>query len=349
MQKLIETDASGGGQMLRDAIAYSALTGMPAKIRNIRRNKPRPGIKKQHLASLKLLKVMTGAKVSGANVGSTQVFFSPKKYLGGKYDTNIGSAGSITLLLQSILLPSLKDNTKIRIIGGTDVPFSPPCQYMKDVLLPMASKARANYSLEIISRGYYPAGGGTTNFQSKKAGGKLRAIAITERGDLEKITIYSHCSSLAKKVALNQASSARKIIEEKICDVLIEEKISCAEESEATGSGIDIIADFGKTKLGANALGMKNSDAVATGRHAAQRLIEEINSGTPMDKHLLDQLIPFAAAADGKSEFVCSEITSHAKSAMKTAQLFLGTSFNIEPAGKLFRVKINGAGVQFND
>lgn len=353
MDCFLNIDASEGGQIFRNSLAFSALTGKAVEITHIREQRNNPGLKRQHLAALNIMRTLTKAKVKGARLDSTFVSFEPSAYKGGNYALNIGSAGSINLLLQSLMLPSLKEETKLRVSGGTDVPFSPTYIYTKEILLPSLSRMSASFSLELLSRGYYPEGNGTINFHSKRAK-VLSPITISEKGTLKKISIYSHCASLQKQVALNQISAAKKILLESFGDdAHIEEHIDCRETSGARGSGIDIIAHFEKSKIASNALGIKGKDAVSTGLEAAKKLVDEINKGAPIDRHLADQLIPFAAIAKGKSEFLCPSVTNHLKGAIKTAELFLGITSCIKEEklgdNAVFKVSIEGKGVELND
>ncbi len=338
----VELDASNGGQIFRDALAFSTITGKKVCLKNIRKRRPKPGLKKQHLATLKIMKGLTNAKVRGAYLNSDFVEFDPQKYRGGTYRVNIGSAGSITLLLQSVMLPALKAETKLRIVGGTDVPFSPGYNYLKEILLPSIGKTSKCFSLNLTARGYYPKGEGIIKFESKT--GKPGKMKITEKGKLEKIVIYSHTTGNSKSIALNQISAAKKVLYEKLgeetkIDEIIDYKNTCI-----NGNGIDIIARFTKTRLGASALGIKGKSATGTGNEAARKICDEIEKDSAMDKHLLDQLIPFAVVAKGRSEFSCSKITKHAESAMRTAENFFNVSFSIKENKNGFRVTVNGAG-----
>jgi RNA 3'-phosphate cyclase len=345
----VDVDASHGGQAFRYGIAFSALTGKAVRIKNIRKNRPKPGLKKQHLAALKLMKMLTNARVKGAAIGSGFISFEPKGYSGGTYSINIGSAGSITLLLQSLMPASLKKDTTVRVIGGTDVPFSPPYNYMKNVLLRAAAKTGANYSISLASRGYYPLGGGVISFRSS-ARDRIAPVNITERGKLGKITILSHSSALAKNICLNQLSSAKKTLRSSLGeDVPIEEKREHSDTPETKGGGIDIIAGFSKTTIASNALTIRGKSAVNTGKEAAEKLLDEIEKGAPVDSHLTDQLIPFAATAKGRSEIVCAELTNHTKSAIATAEAFFDVPFTIKEENGLHRISVTGAGVDFSD
>ncbi|MCX8158360.1 MAG: RNA 3'-terminal phosphate cyclase [Candidatus Diapherotrites archaeon] len=348
----LEVDASSGGQVLRTSLAYSIILNKPIIVKNIRSSRNNPGLKKQHLACLKLLKKMCNAKIKGAFLGSKRISFLPKSFNGGVYAINIGSAGSISLLLQSIMLPSLLKDVKISIEGGTDVPFSPSFIYLDKVFLPIIRKFGASYSFELIRRGYFPVGKGKIIFKSKSIR-SMKPIKIEQRGALEKISFYSHCASFYKEVALNQISSAKKLICENINqDFLLEEFVDCAEMSETKGSGLDIIATFKNSIIGVNALNKDGKDAVAIGNEAANKFLEEFKSLSPFDKNMPDQLIPYVVLAKGNSKIVFKKVTDHLINSIKTAELFFDVNFSLsefkQDDNDLFSLTVEGVGFEFN-
>ena len=162
---MIEIDGSygeGGGQILRTGLALSALTTKPVKIFNIRANRPTPGLKRQHMVAIESVMNICNAEVKGLFQGSTTLEFYPGKLRGGDYSFDIGTAGSITLVLQACMLPSLfaEKTTRLSITGGTDVKWSPPWDYFRYVILPLLSKIGVKIDGYLHMRGYYPAGGG---------------------------------------------------------------------------------------------------------------------------------------------------------------------------------------------
>ncbi|MEE8358804.1 MAG: RNA 3'-terminal phosphate cyclase, partial [Candidatus Hydrothermarchaeales archaeon] len=155
----------GGGQILRTSIALSALTGKAVEITGIRKNRPKPGLAPQHLQGIKANQELTNACVDGVKIGATAIRFTPKTIRPGKYEINIGTAGSISLILQAFALPAAFSNVPISVTisGGTDVEWSPPIDYMKKVLLEILGKMGYRSDIKIINRGYYPRGNGTVH------------------------------------------------------------------------------------------------------------------------------------------------------------------------------------------
>ena len=151
----------GGGSIARVALSLSTLTQQPFSITNIRKNRPQPGLKHQHLFCIKALEKLCNAHVEGASLGSTSLKYIPEKIQGKTIDIDIQTAGSITLFLQSLLLPSLFSNksVKFNILGGTDTQWSPSFDYFNNVFLPQIQKY-ANIECKLLKRGYYPKGHG---------------------------------------------------------------------------------------------------------------------------------------------------------------------------------------------
>ena len=161
----------GGGQIIRSAVTLSAITGRPVDIENIRKNRKNPGLRPQHLLGVKILSKICQARVEGLFVNSTSLKFFPSQGLNLDLQEDIGTAGSIPLILQ-VLIPAvslMKNSLKLSIIGGTDVPWSPTSNYTKYVLTEALSRIGINFTSEIKRRGYYPRGGGLVETQIQEA------------------------------------------------------------------------------------------------------------------------------------------------------------------------------------
>ncbi|MBI2530485.1 MAG: RNA 3'-terminal phosphate cyclase [Candidatus Diapherotrites archaeon] len=337
---------SGGGQILRTALGLSALLQKPISVNKIRYNRPTPGLQAQHLTALTTLKQICDAQVEGAKQLSQEIKFSPRAPHSAQLHINIGTAGSITLLLQSIILPALLHETKLRIVGGTDVAWAPSANYMQNVLLPALSKAGAKFDLELNARGYYPKGLGSASFSSKPARLPLKPVSLVNLGNLERIRIISHCANLPKEVALNQLKSAKKTTTDALGDIDFDESIECREKSETTGSGIDLFAYFDSGAIiGANALGEKGKPAEKVGREAAEKLLKELSAKKPCDSHLADQLIPFMALAQGYSTIETTSLTEHAQTNIFVVEKFLPVKFEVSGSlGEPAEISVLGAG-----
>ena len=174
---MIEIDGSyceGGGQIMRTALALSTITGKPFKVSNIRKGRCTSGLKNQHLYCIEALKKLCNADVKGASIGSECVEYSPGKIEGKTISIDIETAGSITLLLQALLMPCCfaDKKTRLRLKGGTDVKWSMPFDYFKEILLPQLRKYD-NIDVSLQRRGYYPKGGGKVDITIKPKYNKL--------------------------------------------------------------------------------------------------------------------------------------------------------------------------------
>ncbi|HIG98248.1 TPA: RNA 3'-terminal phosphate cyclase [Candidatus Woesearchaeota archaeon] len=359
----------GGGQILRTSLALSCLTLQSFEIINIRKGRPNPGLQPQHLACIKALEEFCNASSEGAEVGSQRVVFCPGKPQSRPLSVDIGTAGSVTLLLQALLLPTLFAPGKVRfkLTGGTNVSYSPPVEYFSAVLLPQLSRF-AKFECSLLNCGYFPKGNGRlelgikpvfhldsydnfADFQ-KAVSLELPPIAISERGRILKVSGISHASSDLRKadVAERQARAAKSALLLQFNKLGINCPISIQSEYSAalsTGSGISLFAHFaaiGKDEpdgfhpviLGSDALGERSKRAEEVGQEAAAGLIKEIISGACVDHYLADQLVQFLAITGGKIQ--TSEITSHCRTNVFTVQQFLGSRFAIDEEKKAVSV-----------
>ncbi len=360
---MIELDGNyleGGGQIVRTALALSALTSMPFYVSSIRKNRPNPGLKHQHLHAVKVLTDWCDAEVSGCEIGSTELRFLPAGFHPKDTDIDVGTAGSITLVLQAILLPALfaDKEMRIRIRGGTDTKWAMPFDYFANVLLPYIRRF-AWINVNLLRRGYYPKGGGLVeiNIEPKtrissfgSLGGFISAlcsgtdrIEINEKGKLSRIKGISHASGFLRRsrVAERQAESAKAHLSGTGCPVDIKEEYC---DSDSPGSGITLWAEFpakgrnGPVVLGADALGERGLPAERVGRDAAEKLLSEIMADATMDSHLADQILPFMALL-GSGSFITSKITDHCKTNMYAVERFLAVRFVTEKNGVVCRPK----------
>ncbi|MDI6888853.1 MAG: RNA 3'-terminal phosphate cyclase [Methanocellales archaeon] len=322
---MLEIDGSygeGGGQILRTAVALAALTGRETKIKNIRAGRPKPGLAPQHLEAVRCVSSLTDADVRGLTLGSTEVTFAPKGIKGGKHEIDIGTAGSIPLLLQCIMPAATRaENTLfLSIKGGTDVRWAPSIDYLRHVFLPAIAKMGYDAEVEVVRRGYYPRGRGLVKATIRPS--KLRGIVFTPPEEIL-IKGISHSSRLPEHVALRQATSARQILSGAGYDASISAEIK---NYESTGSGITLWCD----NIGGCAIGERGKPAEEVGREAAEPLLMELSSGASVDVHLADQLIPYMALAEGKSSVTTRELTVHTKTNIWVVEQFLDVEFDVQ-------------------
>ena len=329
----------GGGQIIRTAVALSAVSGEDVTIYNIRSARPKPGLKAQHLMAVRTAAKMTGAHVEGLKIGSTELTFKPQDIVGGHYDVNIGTAGSITLLLQC-LMPSAaasKEPITLDIIGGTDVAWSPSVDYMSHVLLPILASMGLECSIKVNQRGYYPRGGGQVRAeiaQSVLIGVELeqeQGQKMEPEKKHETITGISHSSNLPEHVTRRQADSALAVLKAAGYVVSIDTENS---RYPSTGSGITLWGGH----MGGSALGKRGLPAEKVGQSSAREIIVELGSGAAVDVHLADQLIPYMGLA-GSGSFTVREVSEHTRTNIWVVEQFLDVEFRIEKQeGGLFRI-----------
>ncbi|MFH1409762.1 MAG: RNA 3'-terminal phosphate cyclase [Nanoarchaeota archaeon] len=349
---MIRIDGSkgeGGGQMIRTALACSALTGKAFIAESIRAGRPQPGLKAQHLAGITALEKLCDAKTIDASLGSPAFTFKPGRVHGKTISIDIGTAGSITLLMQSVLLPALfaDETTRFRITGGTDTKWAMPADFFSNVFLPHCRRF-ADIDFQLVRRGYFPKGAGRIDMRIKpkyplSQYASLPAFlqALREE-DISFETIpykvisikgVSHASlSLQKGNVADRTARAAKtaLLKQHIpLDIAVEYT-----ETESPGSGITLWANCSADKdelpyqkpiiLGSDALGEQKVSAESVGDRAAKDLITPLHGGSTADKHLVDNLMPLLALAGGS---INAPMTSHALSNIHILETFLPIKF----------------------
>ncbi len=337
---MIELDGSigeGGGQIVRTALALSMITQQPFHVSNIRAGRDKPGLKMQHLNCITALQKISESKAEGAELGSTEIAFTPAPLKGKSLSVDIETAGSITLFLQAVLLPfAVARQMKIEVIGGTDVAWSMPIDYFSQIVVPQLRRW-AEIDVKVEKRGYYPAGNGKVVVRVKPKKEK-KPVEILEQHNLIHIKGISNASKDLEgaRVAERQANSAKQLLAKYNCPVNIRAEYS---DALSTGSGITLWAVYSKKKddievsepiiIGADSLGEKGMPAEEVGKQAAQKLIEAIESKAPVDSHLADNLIPWMALF-APSSIRVQKITKHTETNIYVVEKFLPVKFSIE-------------------
>lgn len=331
----MEIDGSygeGGGQILRTAVALSAVTGEPLEITNIRKARPKPGMAAQHVKAVEGVAMICGAELEGCSLGSTELSFTPGKIKGGYYEVDIGTAGSISLFLQCIMPACMHapEAVRLRITGGTDAAWAPTIDYLRYVTLTALAGMGFDCKLTLVRRGYYPIGGGCVEAvinpcSLKKASFDSSACAIVDG--------ISHSSNLPAHVVERQASSAQKLLQQEGYEARISLETN---NYPSTGSGITLWCGT----MGGSALGKRGLRAEKVGEGAATAILSELSSGAGVDVYLADQLIPYLALARGGS-FTTRMISLHAKTNIWVTEQFIDEKFKTEELETgLFRVRV---------
>ncbi len=351
---MIELDGAygeGGGSLTRTALALSALTGKPFQITNIRAGRPQPGLKAQHLHAIKALQQICAAKTNDVEIGSQKLSFTPGNVKAGIYIIDIGTAGSITLLLQAVVTPCLFAPGKVtlKVTGGTCGKWQASVDYFQNVLLPYLQRFVEKIELKVLKRGYYPKGGGeirleiTPRMSLPEVNTKAAPITLAMQGTLEQIRgIINLSKELQEKEVGERIRNAAEVqLKVYSVPVTIREEYS---SSLSIGGEVLLWAIFGEKGvvnadnpviLGSDALVEKGKSSEQIGREAAELLRREIDSGTAVDPHLADQLIIFMGLLPG-SEIYAEKITEHARTNMYVVEQFLPVRFEVK--GKMIRV-----------
>jgi len=345
---LIEIDGSeksGSGTILRMAVALCAIIGQPLHICNIRQNRPQPGLKPQHLEAVLTAAKLCNAELEGAKIDSHELWFRPKEIRGGKVEAEIGTAGSISMLLMTVLpmCAYAQNNVHLHISkGGTDVPHSPAINYMRFVLLPTLQRMGLDTALTIHKYGYYPKGNGEVTLIVTPCK-SLKALTLANFGKVKSVRGVSVCTFLAdRKVAERQAKTAKECLEEKgySPDIQI---VNDTSNSLQKGSSLVLWAESDTNAvLGADAIGELRKTSETVGMEAAEKLYAEIIAKPTVDMHLADLLVPYVALAEGKSTYLTRTLTEHLQTNIWLAEKILNAKLVLEKKDGLYRVEKTG-------
>ena len=340
----------GGGQIVRTSVALAALTGEAVRIGKIREKRPNPGLQAQHVTAVKTVAAICSAETEGLAQGSRELVFRPRERVSGKFNFDVGTAGSIPLILQA-LMPSAAfapNRVEFHLTGGTDVKWSPTIDYVRLVILPVLQLMGYRATVTVHRRGHYPKGGGLVTMAVEPQGA-LSAITLVERGTPSTPEGISHCVKLPSHVAQRQANAARERLSKggfRDANIAIETYPPSRDPHFAPGSGIALKVKFPNgAMLGSDSIGERGKPAEHVGEDAADKLLKELQSNAPVDRHMGDILIPYVAVAEGRSSIFTSEITMHTLTNMKVAEMVTGVKFDVQgELGKPGRISVLGIG-----
>lgn len=344
---MIRIDGSfgeGGGQILRYAACFAAATAQKIEVYNIRAKRPNPGLRPQHLAVLNIMKKIFGGEVYGAKVGATKVVFNYGEEIVDKLIYDVGTAGSITLIMQSIVPALGAKRTKIdlRLIGGTDVKWSPTTDYMRYAYKTLVEKFGIKIDINVVRRGYYPRGGGIIDLSIECKG--LKKMDITDRGEIDNLKVRSVVSNLPKHISSRQLTIVRNTLHKyNLLDKMdIEEEL--LGRGEAFGPGVSLLV-VGRNKQtniysGGDSIGEKGKPAEKVGEEAVERFLDWYTSKASLDIFQADMIIPYIALS-GEGEYTAPNYTEHMKSALYVMKEVLGRTYEVTKiCEKLYKIKI---------
>lgn len=325
----------GGGQVVRTSVALSAVTGKAVRIKNIRAGRSRPGLMAQHLTAIRAVGQLCDAEVAGDKVGSSEVMFSPSCVRPGRIDVEVGTAGSVSLVLQSCILALARtDGESLLIIkGGTDVKMAPPLSYYDLVLFPLLKMMGIDAVIEEFKRGFYPEGGGMCQVRVGPKG--IVGLDLDVRGGFKGTKGVAYSQNLPEHVVSRMASTAkRELVDHQPVTILQERSYG-----PSTGAGVVLSAIYERTVIGSSCLGEKGMSSERVAQMASEELRTYLRSICTLDVHASDQLLPYMALADSPSVFIVDRVTSHLETQIELVRKFLDMDVSIEGQGP-FKIRI---------
>ncbi|MFO0996952.1 MAG: RNA 3'-terminal phosphate cyclase [Alphaproteobacteria bacterium] len=317
----------GGGQILRTSLALSALSGRTVRFVGIRAGRPKPGLAAQHLTAVRAAAALCSASLDGDTLGSTELTFAPKRAVRtGSYDFDVaearegGSAGAVTLVLQTVLLPLAfaEGASTLTIHGGTHVPWSPSADFIHDVWLPTLDHMGLSARFVLIRSGWYPAGGGA--IQVHVAGSaRLAALNCESRGKPRVVRGRAIAANLPSHIPQRMADRARALLDAAgIRSAITPERLTAS----SPGAGLFLTAEYDHALAGFSAMGRPGKPSEQVADEAVDSVLAHRDSGAAIDAHLGDQLILPAALATGSSRFSVERITRHILTNAWVVELF---------------------------
>lgn len=342
--EMIELDGSqgeGGGQILRTALSLSMMTGTPFCIERIRARRAKPGLLRQHLTAVNAAAAICGATVRGAELGARQLVFHPGPIRAGDYRFAIGSAGSATLVLQTVL-PALwfaDAPSTVRVSGGTHNGSAPPADFLREAWLPLLARMGAEMRLDLLRHGFYPAGGGELVAQVAPCPA-LRPLWLEDRGALEQVSAKAVFAGLPAEIAKRELA----VLEASLTPALgvLETELLGLSAREGPGNVVMVrLRHAGLTEL-FTAFGEKGVTAERVADGLAQAVLAHQASGATVGEYLADQLLlPIALAGSGG--FTVAALSSHLKTNLAVIERFLPARFAVRAEGTLWRVALAAA------
>jgi len=322
----------GGGQIIRSAVTLSCITKQPIHLENIRKNRKVPGLRPQHLTAIKILQKVANAKVIGAEIGSTELKFIPGNIESLDLVEDVGTAGSISLILQ-VLIPVVAISQKklnLTIKGGTDVLWSPSMDYTQHVLRDAYSRMGIKFSVELSKRGYYPKGGGEVNLQVYPS--RVKSISFSER-KINSAKLICTFSKLPIEKIENQVEEIKKKL---TAENFVVEKEIKNQDTIDSGASLLIYSTDEYSVIGVDTLFNKKSQRFDLD------FDKFIKNPIGVDENLADMLIVPASLGQKKTTFQVREITKHLETNLFVTSKITGCKYGIGKLSNGFEVIIEG-------
>ena len=333
---MVEVDGSmgeGGGQILRTAVAFSAILRKPVRVTRIRGGREAPGLKRQHASALRVLERVFGGELEGASEGSSAISFRPGERSVGHLSVDMGTAASITLVLQAVI-PAVAlagRRLELELKGGTDVPWSPTFDYLTLVVREAFHRMGIIFEAKAERRGYYPRGGGKA-VATVGPCESLRPLQLLKQEGAAEANLISRSGGLPRHVAERQLSAASALLERS--GITVSARGISEEWSDSPGSSILVHLTNRSVSIGADGIGAKGKPAEEVGRAAAERFVAEVQSGACVDANLADMVLPLLSLAPSPSRVRVREVTRHLESGLEIARQFTSCRWSVDPQGR---------------
>jgi RNA 3'-terminal phosphate cyclase (ATP) len=326
--EFLEVDGSqgeGGGQILRAAVTFSVILGRPVRVTGIRAGREEPGLKRQHVSTLRVLAQVFGGAVSGATEGSSGVSFVPGSRKLDTLSLDMGTAASITLVLQAVIPAAAlsKSRLALELVGGTDVPWSPTFDYLQYVVRPAYAALGVRFGTEAIRRGFYPRGGGRVRAEVEPSDG-IVPTNLAASSNVKSAKVSSLCSLLPKHVSERQLRSAVSVLE--AGGLRVDAAEAAERPADSPGSTLLVCSTDSRAFLGCDSLGSRGKPSESVGAEAATKFVDEARSGATLDTNLADMMVPLLSLAPGPSAVRVRSVSSHLRTGLALAKQF--TSFD---------------------
>ena len=305
MKELITIDGSmgeGGGQVLRTSLSLAAITGHELALTKIRAGRDKPGLKRQHLTCVRAVAEICGAKVKGDEVGSLALEFAPGKIKAGDYRFDVGTAGSVTLVAQTVIPVLLKADapSSVTITGGTHVPFAPIWEFFAETYLPELGRMGARVEAELESCGFYPAAGGVIKLHVWPYDESARPVKydLSDLGAYRCGTVVGVVSAIPKSIAEAEVG----IVGSHFPELALSREVRTV-ESFGPGNYCYVKLDYERASVVISAVGTYNKSRKAVANEVVHQVREFLKSGKACEKHLADQLlVPLHLLVGGHTE-----------------------------------------------
>jgi RNA 3'-terminal phosphate cyclase (ATP) len=325
MLEIDGSQQSGSGTIVRFAVALSALLGTPLQLRNARARRKAPGLRPQHLAAVQACAELCGGQAPGAALDARDFRFLPgPRVRGGRFAWDIGTAGSTTMLALAILPIACFASAPVvaRIRGGVFQDFAPSPHHMQHVLAPLLARMGARVDLQVLVPGYVPAGAGEIELRVEPPARALVPLTLDSPGRAQRaqgIALSSHLAERRVSERMAQACAAA------LAEAGMAAEIEPVNDTLAARPGAALAIwtqTSGGARLGADCAGAPRRSSESIGRRVARALLADLASGATVDEHLADQLVLFAALAEGSSRYLVPRATDHLRTNLWLAQRF---------------------------